>query len=85
VPVQDLKEAERILSQVPEYAWLITSQKPWWTVAEVSEQLGIGESVVRSWCDRGLIPGAVLHSRQTGWRMPRSGLIQYLAEAYHRD
>ncbi len=80
----NLQEAERILAQLPEYAWLTGSRKSWWTVSEVAEQLEIGESAVRSWCERGLIPGAVLHTRQLGWRIPKSGLIQYLAEAQQR-
>jgi hypothetical protein len=80
----NLQEAERILAQLPEYAWLTKNAKLWWRVAEVAEHLEIGESAVRSWCERGLIPGAVLHTRQLGWRIPRSGLVQYLAEAQTR-
>ncbi len=80
----DVNAAEPILARLPEYAWLTSSSKPWWTVAEVAENLVIGASAVRNWCEQGLIPGAVLHSRQLGWRMPRSGLMQYLAEAQQR-
>jgi hypothetical protein len=80
MPTMSLAEAERKLSQLPEYAWITGNPKPWWTVAEVAENLGIGPSAVRGWCEQGLIAGAVLYSRQLGWRMPRSGLVQYLAE-----
>jgi hypothetical protein len=82
--VRDIQEAERILAQLPEYGWLTSDSKSWWTVSEVAEHLEIGESAVRGWCEKGLIPGAVLHSRQLGWRIPRSGLMLYLADAQKR-
>lgn len=85
MPTYNVDEAERVLAKLPEYAWLTNTQKAWWTVAEVAENLAIGASAVRNWCEQGLIPGAVLHSRQLGWRMPRSGLLQYLAEAQNRN
>jgi len=84
MPTYNVDEAERVLAKLPEYSWLTGTQKSWWTVAEVAENLAIGASAVRNWCEQGLIPGAVLHSRQLGWRMPRSGLPQYLAEAQSR-
>ncbi len=84
MPTISLAEAEGILAQLPEFAWLTGNQKSWWTVAEVAENLGIGPSAVRGWAEQGLIPGAVLYSKQLGWRIPRSGLVQYLGEAQKR-
>jgi len=75
----DVQRALSTLRPIPEYAWLVDSEQPWYSVSEVSERTGIGEGGVRGWCERGLIPGAVLYGRQQGWRMPRSGLLLYFA------
>jgi hypothetical protein len=33
----------------------------------------------RRWCEDGLINGAAFYGEKLGWRMPRSGLLLYLA------
>lgn len=69
----------------PEDAWLFTGQK-WYRSSEVAEQLALSEDTVNRLADAGLIPGAILHGelgtgsrRRAGWRLPRSGLIVYMA------
>lgn len=69
----------------PEDAWLFSGQK-WYRTAEVAEEMAISEDTVNRLAEAGHIPGAVLHGelgsgsrRRTGWRLPRSGLIVYMA------
>ena len=81
---EDSAAAEQLLAAIPEYAWLVQSGKQWWTVAEVSEALGIGLGAVRALAERGDIAGAVLYGQQIGWRLPRSGLVLYLARLQQR-
>ncbi len=78
----ETREALEILQAIPEYAWLVDSERPWFTVAEVSERTGVGEGGVRAWCERGLIPGAVQFGHKIGWRIPRSGLLSYFASLH---
>lgn len=75
----------------PEDAWLFSSQK-WYRTAEVAEQLAISGDTVNRLAEKGRIPGAVLHGemssdlrRRTGWRLPRSGLIVYMARRRHEQ
>jgi hypothetical protein len=80
---EELREAERVLAAYPEYRWLMGADgvsKQWWSVADVAAQLDLTADVVRAWCQRGEIPGAVLYEKQVGWRMPRSGLVVYFAK-----
>lgn len=63
-----------------EDAWVLSGQQ-WYTAVEVAEHLGISDGGVRNLAERGEIPGAVLHdTKRIGWRLPRSGLISYLAD-----
>jgi len=63
----------------PEDVWVLSGQQ-WWTAADVARMLGISDEAVRSLAERGAIPGAILHDiKRVGWRLPRDGLITYLA------
>lgn len=77
---EELRVAEQQLAGFPEYDWLRLSNTLWWTVSEVAEHLGVGRDVVRAWCERHEVPGAVLYAPQVGWRMPRSGLVVFCAK-----
>ena len=76
---EEVQEAERIVMQILEYRWL-RDEKSWYSVIEVAEKLGIGRESVRKWCESGDIPGAMnFQPQQVGWRIPRSGLLLFLA------
>ncbi|HEX9413779.1 MAG TPA: helix-turn-helix domain-containing protein [Ktedonobacterales bacterium] len=75
----DLAEAEAVLRQWPEYAWLTESGVQWYRVGDVADHLGMSRETMRAMCERGAIPGAVNYGQQLGWRIPRSGLLRYLA------
>lgn len=75
-----VREAERILQATPEYDWLARSGQQWYTVAEVATAVAVSKALVRAWCERGQIAGAVLYGQQIGWRLPRSGLLLFFAE-----
>ncbi|HEV2459221.1 MAG TPA: hypothetical protein VGS80_12755 [Ktedonobacterales bacterium] len=75
------KAAEALLDAIPEYHLLTRSPTPFWKVQQVAGPLGVTEHIVRNWCERGYIRGAIKYDDpQVGWRIPRSGLIVFLAE-----
>lgn len=76
-----MSEDEKYLRDLgyAEDAWVLSGQQ-WYTTGEVADHLGLSEGGVRSLADRGAIPGAILHdAKRIGWRLPRSGLIAYVA------
>jgi hypothetical protein len=75
--VTELEDAEARLN-LPEYQWLLGSTKPFWLVKEVADVLLISTNTVKKWCADGLVPGAVDFG-SGGWRIPRTGLIIFLA------
>jgi Helix-turn-helix domain len=62
----------------PEDAWVLDGP-PFYTATEVADHFGVTAGGVRSLAERGEFPGALLLSARSGWRIPRSGLIAYLA------
>lgn len=76
----EVRAAEQQLQAIPEYDWIARSGQQWFTVSEVATAMAVGKEAVRGWCERGLIAGAVMYGQQIGWRMPRSGLLLYLAD-----
>lgn len=72
------QEAEQLLSATPGYGWLINDTRMFWSPADLEPFLGISANTIRRWADSGLIPGAVDFGT-AGWRIPRSGLIIFLA------
>src|SRR5262245_41069916 len=63
----------------PEDGWVLSGRQ-WYTALAVSEHLAVSDEYVRRLGERGQIPGAILHERRVGWRLPRAGLITYLAQ-----
>jgi hypothetical protein len=74
-----LEEAENLLSRIPEYNWLTKDGTDWYKAEELATHLGIGEHAVRARCKDGSIHGATFYGEKIGWRIPRSGVILYLA------
>lgn len=77
-------EAEARLQAVPEYAWILANSNQWYSAVEVAKQLGVSSDVVSKWCRERRIPGAVQMERRIGWRLPRSGILVFLAELQDR-
>lgn len=75
---EEIQAAEQDLRRVPEFSWLTGSPAAWWNVSEVAKGMGVGRPLVTAWCEDGKIPGA-LYYEGAGWRMPRSGLVEYFA------
>jgi Helix-turn-helix domain len=76
---EELQAAERFLSQRPEFAWLISSGKQWFNITDVANGSGVSRNTVRDWCQSAKLPGAVYYGPEIGWRIPRSGLIEYFS------
>ena len=70
--------AENKLRTTPGYTWLINDNKAFWTPQELEKYLGFSAQTIRRWVEAGAIPGA-LDFGATGIRIPRAGLIIYLA------
>lgn len=75
---EELQRAEALLALRPEFAWLTGNGATWFNVSEVANGSGVARPTVTAWCERGLIPGAIYYEG-VGWRMPRSGLLEYFA------
>src|SRR5262244_1344426 len=80
---QQLAEAEQYLRQrnAPEDQWLLRSGVQWFKITDVEGKLfGMSVDAIAGAASRGEFPGAVLPSRQTGWRLPWSGIAYYIAK-----
>jgi len=75
-----MPESERLLQARPEYAWLFTTRKEWYNVAESARGLGVSRTKVTEWCKEKVIPGVIYYGEDVGYRIPRSGLIVFLVE-----
>ena len=84
---EELQAAEQLLAQWPEYACLTDERgaKSWYNVAEIARGAGVSRDTARDWCEKGAIPGAIYYGPDIGWRVPRSGLIEYLAGLQRRQ
>lgn len=76
---EELERFEKSLSIRPEYNWLTQNPSPWRNMSEVATGMGVSRQTIKSWCERGQIPGAIDYGQDIGWRMPRSGLIEFIA------
>lgn len=77
---EQLAEAEQILARRPEFIWLTSNPAAWRNVTDVAAGAGVTRATATKWCEEGLIPGAIYYEG-VGWRIPRSGLIEYFAGA----
>lgn len=74
-----INKATRTLRRIPEYRWLFREDAPdWWTVEQVAEHMGVPKKTVYNWCKE--IIGVRLGEGKAGYRLPRSGLIIFLAD-----
>jgi hypothetical protein len=68
----------------PEDQWVLGGQQ-WYTASEVADKLGLSDGGVRNMAERGEFPGAIQYpEKRTGWRIPRSGLIAFIAAQRRR-
>jgi hypothetical protein len=74
-----ITEAEQLLADIPEYGWIVEATKQFWSSGDIAKHLSINAGTVRRWCEEGLLPGAVFYGEKLGWRIPRSGILLYLA------
>ena len=82
VTTEQLADAERYIREknAPEDRWLLETGVQWFKITDVAGKLfGMSGDAITTVATRGEIPGAVLPSKQTGWRLPWSGLAYYIA------
>ena len=53
------------------------------TAREFAARLGRQPSTCRSWCERGLIPGAYRWGGSREWRIPVAGVLQFEEQQRH--
>ena len=83
---EELKAAEAQLAQRPEYEWLTGEMsRAWYNVAEVARGAGVARDTARDWCKDGKIPGAIDDGDSVGWKVPRSGLIEFFTTLQRRQ
>ncbi len=75
-----MNEHEEMLRGRPEHAWLFTPNDGWYNATEVARGLGLTRKTVAEICKRGEIPGALWYGEDIGWRMPRAGVIEFIAQ-----
>lgn len=80
---EQLAAAEAMLARRPEFAWLTGDPAAWRNVKDVAAGAGVARATVNKWCEDGLIPGAIYYEG-IGWRIPRSGLIEYFGRVVER-
>lgn len=81
---EQLAAAEELLARRPEFAWLTGRPAQWYTASQVAEGIGVSPITVRRICERGEIPGATYYGPSVGWRLPRSGVIEWVSRALER-
>ncbi|MDE1904916.1 MAG: hypothetical protein KGH75_00515 [Rhodospirillales bacterium] len=72
-----INAAEALLRNIPEYDWLTKGGLQWWTIPQLAEHLPLGEAAIRARIRE--FPGAQDYGEKIGYRIPRSGVILYLA------
>ncbi len=80
---EEMQAAEAELRARPEYDWLFTSGLQWFSTTDVSRGTGLATPTIRKRCEQGEIPGAAWYGADIGWRMPRSGLIEWFYRSLH--
>jgi excisionase family DNA binding protein len=79
-----LDSGTRTLGRIPEYRWLFSDMTPdWFTAEQVAERMGVSKKTVYGWCKK--IIGARPGEGKTGYRIPRSGLVMFLADTEEED
>ncbi len=82
---EELAAAEAMLRERPEYAWVFASGLQWFTTSDISRGTGLAVNTVRKRCEQGEVPGAAWYGSDIGWRVPRSGLVEWLSRTQQGD
>jgi predicted DNA-binding transcriptional regulator AlpA len=75
----DLAQARQFVCSRPEYAWVCAHTDDFFTVSDLARYTGLSRESVRGLVENAAFPGAIRYSESIGWRIPRSGLIEYYA------
>lgn len=75
----EFREAERMVCARPEYAWLCDAAQEWFTISDIARYARLSRDTVRDLVEDRQFPGAIRYTEGVGWRIPRSGLIEYYA------
>jgi hypothetical protein len=75
----ELQAAQQFVCARPEYSWVCTHPNNWFTVSDISRYSGLSRPIVRGLVESGTFPGAIQYTESVGWRVPRSGLVEYYA------
>jgi excisionase family DNA binding protein len=76
---EEFRRAEERVCARPEYSWLCSSKQEWFNISDIAGYAQLSRDTVRKMVENGEFPGAIRYTEGTGWRVPRSGLIEYYA------
>jgi hypothetical protein len=76
---EEFQEAQRFVCARPEYAWVCTHEDDFFTISDLARYTHLSRESVRGLVEGKAFAGAVRYSSSIGWRIPRSGLVEYYA------
>ena len=77
---EEFEEAQRFVCARPEYAWVCKHPDDFFTISDLARYTGLSRETVRGLVESKTFPGTVRYSESIGWRIPRSGLVEYYAD-----
>jgi predicted DNA-binding transcriptional regulator AlpA len=73
-------QAQEFVCSRPEYSWVCMHPDDFFTISDIARYTGLSRESVRGLIESATFPGAIRYSENIGWRVPRSGLVEYYAK-----
>jgi hypothetical protein len=82
----EVGQAEALLGTIPEYRPLVdpTNRGHVFKTGEAARLAHLSDHAIRTYAEKGLFHGAI-HFPDTGWRIPYSSLVCFVADQYRRS
>lgn len=76
---EEFPAAQQFVCARPEYAWVCAHPDDFFTISDIARYTHLSRESVRGLVEGKAFPGAIRYSENIGWRIPRSGLVEYYA------
>lgn len=76
---EELQEAQTFVCARPEYGWVCSHPDDTFTISDIARYTHLSRDSVRNLIEDGAFPGSVRYSETIGWRVPRTGLVEFYA------
>jgi len=82
----EVAQAEALLGTIPEYRPLVdpNNRGRVFKTGEAARLSHLSDHAIRTYAEKGLFHGAI-HFPDTGWRIPYSSLVCFVADQYRRS